>query len=119
METGGYGVCASCGRDISTKRLEAVPWTELCRECADSEGVLETNEVTPRPWGEMRKPTRIEPRASDEEIQEEVLERLRGEPGIETQELGVSVANGVVALMNEGILFRPHSLDFRAVMTCE
>ena len=33
MDDGTYGKCLSCGRDIGTKRLEAVPWTHLCIDC--------------------------------------------------------------------------------------
>lgn len=31
---GNYGVCAKCGKDISPERLDAVPHTPFCRECA-------------------------------------------------------------------------------------
>jgi|SRR6516225_4749417 len=30
-----FGVCESCRRPISTARLEAVPWTRLCRDCKE------------------------------------------------------------------------------------
>lgn len=30
-----YGVCEICKRPISRARLEAVPWTHLCRECKE------------------------------------------------------------------------------------
>jgi len=30
MEDGTYGMCAVCGRPISTERLEAVPYATLC-----------------------------------------------------------------------------------------
>ncbi len=33
IEDGTYGVCESCGEQISTKRLEARPVTTLCIEC--------------------------------------------------------------------------------------
>ncbi len=33
IETGTYGFCESCGKKISLKRLEAVPWTALCGAC--------------------------------------------------------------------------------------
>ena len=36
METGDYRVCESCGRRISLRRLEAVPWTTYCARCAKS-----------------------------------------------------------------------------------
>lgn len=31
---GSYGICASCGDDISDERLAAVPHAALCRNCA-------------------------------------------------------------------------------------
>jgi RNA polymerase-binding protein DksA len=30
VESGDYGTCAVCGREIAVERLEAVPWTTLC-----------------------------------------------------------------------------------------
>ncbi len=30
IETGSYGTCRVCGREIPLERLEAVPWTTLC-----------------------------------------------------------------------------------------
>jgi len=33
-----YGVCAHCDDEINPKRLEAVPWAELCVKC---QGLLE------------------------------------------------------------------------------
>ena len=34
METGRYGLCEVCGKPITLKRLEAIPWTVLCGEHA-------------------------------------------------------------------------------------
>ncbi len=34
IENGTYGECASCGEAISQERLDAVPYTALCRNCA-------------------------------------------------------------------------------------
>ena len=34
IEDGSYGICAKCGNDISTERLDAVPTAALCRNCA-------------------------------------------------------------------------------------
>lgn len=33
IEEGSYGICETCGEDISVKRLEARPVTEQCIEC--------------------------------------------------------------------------------------
>ena len=37
IQTGVFGVCASCKREIGSKRLEAVPWTELCVKCKEKQ----------------------------------------------------------------------------------
>lgn len=34
MEAGEYGVCLNCGSEISTARLDVLPDTALCRNCA-------------------------------------------------------------------------------------
>ena len=33
IESGSYGVCDSCGCDITKKRLNALPWATLCKDC--------------------------------------------------------------------------------------
>lgn len=33
---GSFGVCASCGDDISGRRLEALPWTQYCLRCQEA-----------------------------------------------------------------------------------
>jgi DnaK suppressor protein len=35
MRRGTYGVCTMCEHPISKPRLEAVPWTHLCRDCKE------------------------------------------------------------------------------------
>jgi DnaK suppressor protein len=37
IREGTYGVCVVCNQPISEARLEAVPWTHLCRECKERE----------------------------------------------------------------------------------
>jgi DnaK suppressor protein len=37
ISQGTFGACEVCKRDISKARLEAVPWTRLCRECKENE----------------------------------------------------------------------------------
>jgi DnaK suppressor protein len=34
IDDGTYGICTNCGRPISEARLEALPWAELCIDCA-------------------------------------------------------------------------------------
>ncbi len=34
IDSGEYGFCARCGTEISPERLDAVPYTPFCRNCA-------------------------------------------------------------------------------------
>ena len=36
IRQGTFGACQVCKQPISKARLEAVPWTHLCRECKES-----------------------------------------------------------------------------------
>ncbi len=38
MDRGEYGVCVSCGEEISSERLDVLPFTPQCRLCARGEG---------------------------------------------------------------------------------
>lgn len=33
IDDGSYGVCESCGLEIAEERLQAMPFTRLCRDC--------------------------------------------------------------------------------------
>jgi DnaK suppressor protein len=33
---GSYGVCLQCEEDIAPKRLNAIPWAELCIKCQET-----------------------------------------------------------------------------------
>ena len=35
ISTGRFGICDVCKRPISKARLEAVPWTRVCRDCKE------------------------------------------------------------------------------------
>lgn len=36
IDDGSYGKCVRCGRPISPKRLDTLPFTSLCQHCARS-----------------------------------------------------------------------------------
>ncbi|OXT00502.1 hypothetical protein B7H23_10320 [Notoacmeibacter marinus] len=36
IEIGIYGTCLHCGTPIDEKRLELIPWTPFCRNCAQT-----------------------------------------------------------------------------------
>ncbi len=35
IREGNYGVCTNCGATIGEKRLQAIPWTPFCIDCAE------------------------------------------------------------------------------------
>ena len=35
IHEGSFGQCISCGKEINSKRLDAVPWTRHCIECQE------------------------------------------------------------------------------------
>ena len=37
LAEGNYGICTSCGEDIAEQRLEALPATPICFDCADAD----------------------------------------------------------------------------------
>lgn len=37
IDDGSYGTCVRCGEEISQARLEAVPHTPLCKDCAGAQ----------------------------------------------------------------------------------
>jgi DnaK suppressor protein len=41
IDNGSYGVCESCGEDISVRRLEARPVTDLCIRCKEEQERVE------------------------------------------------------------------------------
>jgi DnaK suppressor protein len=45
VEAGKYGLCEECGQSIPLKRLQAIPWTRLCRP--DAEDYEKTGQSLP------------------------------------------------------------------------
>jgi len=43
IREGSFGECINCGKEINSKRLEAVPWTRHCIQCQEKleNGMLE------------------------------------------------------------------------------
>ncbi len=43
LENGKYGICAHCGSEISRKRLDTIPYTDLCSNCSKEESKIIKN----------------------------------------------------------------------------
>ncbi len=51
IDQGVYGICDHCGKPIASERLEAFPYTTMCRECKDF--VERYDDSTERPLEEV------------------------------------------------------------------
>jgi RNA polymerase-binding transcription factor DksA len=101
IDTGVYGTCENCMRNISEKRLEAIPWTQYCTECA---GGVESRRAVPEIEEEETAST-LPPEyqgLSDEQIEQVIWDELREDGRVELEELEISCADGVIYL--EGTL---------------
>ncbi len=102
IAAGSYGICESCEKLISLKRLEALPATRLCRRCA-----RRYEEKQKRPPRAREVITCAElpdeyKNLTNEELRMVILEHLRNNGRVDREELKVSCRNGVVYL--EGVV---------------
>jgi DnaK suppressor protein len=99
--TGDFGICENCEDEISLKRLEAVPWTRLCIDCAgdlerkpkvveSAEKSFETSESSKLP-GEYQG-------LSNDQILTIVHEQIEKNGRIDTEDLDISLRHGVLYL---------------------
>ena len=95
---GDYGVCESCGDDISPARLKAIPWARLCVECARD---FERNRIALPSVTEAVGPAKIPDEFQDlsnDQILQIVDERLAADDRIDTEEIRMSIRKGVLYL---------------------
>jgi RNA polymerase-binding transcription factor DksA len=95
LETGSYGICEICGKEISVGRLEALPWTVVCKQCAgvrDESGAAPDSEI-----GAGATASDYEG-LSDEELAYAIRERLRYDGRVDLEELEISCREGTVYL---------------------
>jgi hypothetical protein len=91
---GNYGVCESCRKAISRRRLEALPAARQCMLCA---------EKSRRAKNSLAESIAI-PAAGpvllfdDREISQSIAEHLREDGRVDTEELHIACRNGVVHL---------------------
>ncbi len=98
IEAGGYGICETCGKKISIKRLESVPWTKLCNRCGKDR---ESQPPPESPEEEIVRPSPIPTDyqgLSDDEIVEGVMDTLQTDGRVETDELQIRCREGILYL---------------------
>ncbi len=100
LELGTYGLCESCGDQISMDRLEAIPWTVVCSRCAGGGKAHEFTNFEEEP-NSGSLPDQFQG-MTDDEIADAIANRLLRSGRIETEELDISFQDGTVLL--EGAL---------------
>ncbi len=98
LAVGEYGFCENCGEEISIRRLEAVPWTRLCIDCARQ--FERSNQVLPTAAeviesGEL--PDEFQG-LSNNQILAIINEHVKRDERIDTEELNFSLHNGILYL---------------------
>lgn len=96
-----YDVCEVCGDSISLRRLEAMPWTTRCIDCAAEEDRGRRQPVEVEPPEEAELPEELQG-LPDEEVAEAVVDAVRRDGAIADEELRVSFREGVLYL--EGLM---------------
>ena len=96
MAEGDYGRCEACRRPIRVKRLQAVPWTAYCVKCAGLREAFASDD------DESAAVKVGQGGFTDDELRESILDELRSDGRVETEELVITCDEGVVYL--EGIL---------------
>lgn len=120
MDSGGYGICESCGNEISPRRLQALPWAALCRECVEDmesrkeEIPAEETEDTDRTlmtYRDPESPPDVE-NMSDEDLLEYVQELIHSDGRVETDDLEILCQEGILSL--QGTL--PNELQYNLLL---
>lgn len=102
LALGEYGFCESCGDDIALKRLEALPWARLCVECArEYERKGKSLPPTVQIVGSVRLPDKFQGLTKDQVVGM-IYDHFRTDGRVETEELDISLRNGVIYL--DGII---------------
>ena len=98
IAAGSYGLCAGCGESIPLARLEALPATLLCIDCAREREAAppEEAEGTEAPKA-ARLPQDLH-LLSDRELEAVLRDQLREEERIDAEELRIVCRHGVVYL---------------------
>jgi len=96
MAEGHYGRCEGCRQSIRVQRLRAVPWTRYCVKCAGMREEFDKGGITTPAVATGQS------ELTDDEMREMILDELRTDSRVETEELVISCEDGVVYL--EGLL---------------
>ncbi len=98
IQIGEYGICESCGDEITTKRLEAVPWARQCIDCARD---FERTQQQLPPAAELIEASELPDEyqgLSNNQILGLINEQIEKDGRLDTEELDISLRGGVLYL---------------------
>jgi RNA polymerase-binding transcription factor DksA len=103
MQSGSYGRCDRCKRPIATKRLRAIPWTTLCKKCAQD---LENQAA--RTDAEEDEFEESEVFLNDHQIVESIWDELDMNETLNLNDLRINCNNGTIHLAGSVPTEREH-----------
>lgn len=115
IESGLYGACVNCGEPIALGRLQAVPETSFCRDCA------EQAERSGSPSEEEPEPVRQGPVPPDysllsgRELEDAIRDHLREDARVDMEELRIVCRHGVVHLSGLVPSAREHNIVLQTI----
>ncbi len=108
LHLGEYEICESCGRTISAKRLEALPWTASCIQCAkgeegevEEEDLKEEEEAISGAEEQVELPEDLQG-LSDEQLKAAVIDAILRDGQVPLDDLSVTCSKGLLRV--EGAL---------------
>jgi len=123
IKAGNNGICINCGQAIEEGRLRAVPATDVCACCVQSSDVVQSRsdgdtseaEKTANPPRSGRLLAVLD-QLDDDELAAELLDTIREDGQVDTEELQIHTRNGIVYL--EGAVpSEPEHEILRAILT--
>jgi len=108
IESGTYGRCNICNRPIAAKRLRAIPWTTVCKRCAQE---MEA----PQPGPETEDVSDTEMTESDDDIVQIVWDALDAGEELEINRMEVTCDNGTIHLTGTLPTEREHQMVLEVV----
>ncbi|MCJ8499024.1 TraR/DksA family transcriptional regulator [Desulfatitalea alkaliphila] len=107
ISSGSYGRCEICEKPISPKRLQAIPWTPMCKKCAQK---LEakTEEV---PEGEAPPSENM----SDARVVETIWDEFDARHDMDTDKLEVFCNGGTILLAGSLPTEREHQIVLETI----
>jgi DnaK suppressor protein len=101
MSLGDYGICESCGDDIALRRLEVLPWSRLCVECARE--FERKGESFPEPEEALAQTSLPEEYAdlTDQQLLRKIYDQVDRVLDVDKNLFKISVKRGIVYLEGE------------------